>query len=165
MTPKEIIDLEISLALLKYGKDTVLKAIARKLNVTDEVLRTELDQMLKVQLPLGIKKKKMSAHKSFDIGSVKTGDKQKDDYLIKLYTKFNNKTFLPELKDVNRIFDRHGKTVPKLKSRELAKPQLFKFLSELEVSILQKMHDNTPAHTNESALGLIADEILNRNNE
>jgi len=161
MTPREFLDLEVSLILLKHGKEALLQAVARRMQLSDEALRLELDTLLHAKLASSSKKK--SVAKPFVLDSVLIGREEKADYLRQLCARFENRTFLSELKDVKRFFDRHGRSAPTWKSRVLAQASLFQFLADLHVSELKKLLDEAPTGTEVSSLGLISDEILGRN--
>ena len=161
MTPREFLDLEVSLILLKHGKEALLQAVARRMQLSDEALRLELDTLLHAKFASSSKKK--SVAKPFVLDSVLIGREEKADYLRQLCARFENRTFLSELKDVKRFFDRHGRSAPTWKSRVLAQASLFQFLADLHVSELKKLLDEAPTGTEVSSLGLISDEILGRN--
>jgi len=159
MTSRELLDLEVSLLLIRYGRKSLLQAIARRSHVDDETLNKEFDNLLNSKLHLTIKNK--SKPKVFDLNKILLGKEEKSPYLHKLLTQFENKIFLPELKDIKRFFIRHEKESPK--SRALAKLPLFLLLVELEIPELKKLIDQSTANGENSALGLISDEILGRN--
>lgn len=159
MSPQEILDLEVSLLLIKYGKESLFKTIAKRLEIDEAILNNELQILLNSKS--FSKNKKRNPPKPFAIDSVIKGKEEKSNYLRQLFSRFENKTFLPELKDVKRFFDRYEMSAPK--SRLLAKAHLFKFLAELEISELEKLLDQKTTSIRESsALGLISDEILRR---
>jgi hypothetical protein len=161
MTPREFLDLEVSLILLKHGKEALLQSVARRMQLSDESLRLELDKLLRAEYALSSKKK--SATRPFVLDSVLVGREEKADYLRQLCARFENRTFLSELKDVKRFFDRQGRSAPTWKSRALAQASLFRVLADLDVSELKKLLAQGPAGTEVSSLGLISDEILGRN--
>lgn len=80
-----------------------------------------------------------------------------------LCARFDNRTFLPELKDVKRFFDRHGRPATVWKSRALAQASLFRVLADASMSELKTLLAEEPVGSNVSSLGLISDEILGRN--
>lgn len=161
MTQREFLELEVSLILLKYGKEALLKTLARRMQLSDEALRLELEKLaLRAEYPSASKKK---AIRPFSLDSVLIGREEKAGPLRQLCARFENRTFLPELKDVKRFFDRHGMPAPIWKSRSLAQASLFRFLADLDVTELYKLLDEGPAGAEASSLGLISDEILGRN--
>lgn len=160
MTPSEILDLEVSLLLLKHGKHSLLRSLARRLNVTEGELASELERLRSSDFLLA---KKKSAGRPFVLDAFLVGKDDKADVLRQLHSRFENRTFLPELKDVKRLFDRHGRQPISWKSRALAKATVFRFLAELPDAELRRFLAEPPATKDVSALGLISDEILGRN--
>jgi hypothetical protein len=158
MTPREILDLEISLLLLKHSRRSVLQAIARRERLSDDVVEQEFRSLLSVNNASNRKKK--SSPKPFDIDSVISGREDKALLLRELNARFENRTFLPELKDVKRFFDRHGGHSTVLKSRILSQSSLFRLMADLEVVELKKLTLESPTQREFSSLGLISDEIL-----
>ena len=85
----------------------------------------------------------------------------KADALRTLYARLENRTFLPELKDVRRFFDRRGHPLGNTKSRSESLPRVLKLLTELDVAELEGLCQSQPESTR-SSLGLISEEILRR---
>lgn len=161
MTPREILDLEVSLLLLKHGKLALLQAIARRMQLSDEDLQLELEKLQHSEYVSLAKKKNIP--KPFVIDSILVGREEKAEFLRQLCARFDNRTFFPELKDVKRFFERHGRPAVAWKSRLLAQESLFSVLADLDVSELKKLLAEAPTSTEVSSLGLISDEILGRN--
>lgn len=159
MTPREFLDLEVSLLLLKHGQRSLLHAVARRMRLSDKELELELEKVLSAEHT----PKKKSPPRPFVLGSVLAGREEKTDLLRQLNARFENRTFLSELKDINRFFERRGKSAPKWKSRVLAQTSLFQFLADLDILELQKILADHPTGGEVSSLGLISDEILGRN--
>jgi hypothetical protein len=78
-----------------------------------------------------------------------------------LHGRFENRSFLPELRDVKRFFEQRTRTLGSTKSRVDALPRLLRLLSELPVSELDALCRSRPEGTY-SSLGIISDEILRR---
>jgi hypothetical protein len=161
MAAQDFLDLEISLILLKYGRRAALQAIARKSQVPEAALLREFDDLLSAQK--NARPKKRRGVKPFILDSVLAGNETKAIYLRALHSRFENRTFLPELKDVKRFFERYGRPVQAWKSRMLAEGSVFRLLASLDIYDLKKLVAETPVHKGVSSLGLISDEILGRN--
>jgi hypothetical protein len=161
MTARKLIDLEVGLLLLKHGKFEVLKAIARNVEIPEKTLEEMLSHRIEMKRLLSLRKK--TASKTFDLSSVIVGRDEKAQPLRQLHARFENRTFLPELKDIRRLYDRHGKKTRGWKSRARAEASLFQFLAELPTRELHKLAALPPATAEVSSLGLISDEILGRN--
>lgn len=161
MKPRELLDIEVSLLLLRHGKEALLSSIARRIQLSDEALRQEFDALLRIKITPPPQKKYVP--KRFVLDSLLKGREDKARYLHQLCARFENRTFLPELKDVKRFLDKHGQSTSNAKSRILAQASLFRVLADLEVSELMKLSAEPPVGSQASSLGLISDEILGRN--
>ncbi|UOK37216.1 hypothetical protein MJP36_22355 [Pseudomonas palleroniana] len=158
MTPTEMLDLEVSLLLLKYGKQRVLQSVARREGVPDIVIERELK--LGLFSKVSSDKRRAAPSKPFSIDSIVTDNSEKSLILRDLNAKFENRRFLPEFKDVKRFYERYGGRSALLKSRAASQTGLFKMLSNFELSELKKLTVEPPAQNEFSDLGLISDEIL-----
>lgn len=161
MTSREFLDYEVSLLLLRHGKEALLSSVARRIGLSDDVLRQELGALLHAKNVRPAEKKKL-APKQFELDPLLIGREDKASYLRQLCARFDNRTFLPELKDVKRFLDRHGQS-HNAKSRALAQAALFQVLADLDVSELLKLLAESLVGVETSSLGLISDEILGRN--
>ncbi len=161
MNPREILDLEVSLLLLKHGRHALLQAIARRMQLSDDALKLELERLLRLEFSTVSRKK--GPPKPFVLDTVLVGHGEKAEYLRQLHTRFENRTFLAELKDVRRLFDRHRRVIPRWKSRTNAEASVFRFLANLDVAELKKILADVSAGPDVSSLGIISDEILGRN--
>jgi hypothetical protein len=150
---------EVGLLLAKYGKKAVLDALATKVQLPHE----ELESLLK-RMP----SKKSRAHsRKTPIASESMDDlirehPAKTPFLRTLHGRFQNRTFLPELRDVRRFFEQHSRTLGAAKSRTESFRRLFKLLAELDVPELDSLCQAEPP-LSYSSLGIISDAILGRN--
>jgi hypothetical protein len=155
--PRELLEYEFALLLLRHGRQSVLEALSRRIEMPAE----ELEALVK-NLPQPSRQQKRKRTGSFSIERFVESHPEKADVLRQLHSRFENRTFLPELKDVKRVFDRTSRPFKPLKSREAAIPQLFKLLSELDSRELNRLKEEIPKTPGYSSLGLISDEILRR---
>lgn len=158
MTSDKFIDYEVALLLAKYGKEVVLRALAQKLGLA----QAELELVLQ-----GIEKEKPSprpSKKTPPIDPIEITVSQhpeKADQLRALHARFQNRMFLPELRDVRRFFEQHSRSPGALKSRVQSLPKLVKLLAELDAAELDSLCQASQ-QTAYSSLGVISDEILRR---
>ncbi len=154
----KFLNYEITLLLAKYGKNAVLGTLAKKLELTPE----ELEIILRT--PLAEKSSSRSRKKPSPIDLV---TQLADEYPTKaqllrtLHARFENRSFLPELRDVKRFFDRHARSLGVPKSRRESLPKVLKLLAELDAAELETLCQAQPENAY-SSLGLISDEILRR---
>ena len=158
MSSPKFLDYEVALLLAKYGKNALLGALAEKLELT-------LDQLEAIlQTPLSEKSVSRSRKKPSSVDLVTQLAQEhptKAQLLRTLHGRFENRTFLPELRDIKHFFDRHARPLGASKSRAESLPKVFRLLAELEVAELQGLCQSQPANAY-SSLGLISDEILRR---
>lgn len=150
------LDYEVALLLAKYGKDAVFNALARRIQLSHE----ELELLLK-EIP--VKKTPARSGRSGSVGDLidqLTRDHPTKAHLLRtLHGRFQNRTFLPELRDVKRFFEQHSRNFGSTKSRVESLPRLLKLLAELDLSELDAICQ-VETESGYSSLGLISDEIL-----
>ena len=158
MGAQDLLQYEIVLLLAKYGERQVLKALADHLGVTYDVLEARLKE-IHTLVPRVTKKKR--SYPQTTIESLATQHPDKAECLRTLFSRFQNRTFLSEFKDVKRFFHRHGSDLGKVKARAAVVPKLFKLLATLDIKELTALCDDV--RTGEySSLGILADEIMKR---
>jgi len=158
MSAPRFLDYEMALLLAKYGKSALLKALAQKINLTPE----QLESILQTPLTHGRSshpRKKQSASDLVD--ALAQEHPEKAQSLRVLQARFENRSFLPELRDVKRFFDQHHRELGSAKSRVEAFPKVVKLLAELDTAELAVLCQSQP-QSGRSSLGIISDEILRR---
>ncbi|WP_321967688.1 hypothetical protein [Burkholderia cepacia] len=159
MTPRELLDAEIELLLLRYDQSTVLSALAKHLQLSEIELEEKLSIVLKRRRAQP--RTKAPSSSQFSMDRLLKGRENKEKPLRQLYAKFENRTFLPELKDVKTFLDKNKKSSTSIKSRTSVKSKIFQLLAELELDTLEKLASEENAEKSAfSSLGIISDEIL-----
>jgi hypothetical protein len=158
MSASSFVDYEVALMLAKYGKRTLLDALAQKIQMTPEQLEVVLrDPPKKRAVP--------HARKEFSSADLLNGlahdDSDKRGVLRRLHERFLNRTFLPNLRDVKRFLERHGRPVGALKSRAESIGKVLRLLAELDLEELETLCQAQP-EGEYSSLALISDAILRR---
>lgn len=159
MEAEQLLDYEIVLLLAKHGERRVVKALAETLGISPEELQRKLYQLKDVK-PRTPTRKRIDVSRIVEIITAEQPDKAAD--LRLLFSRFQNKTFLPELKDVKRFLDRYGYALGSAKSRAEVAPRLFKLLGTLPATELKSLCEGDE-QKEYSSLGLISDEIMRRN--
>lgn len=155
---KEMLSYDVALLLLRYGPSTVVGELARQLGMSEERLLVDLDRMR--HLP-----RKGSATKrpatGFSVEKFVSERPEMAEMLMTLDARYENRTFLPELRDVKRFLDKHGRASRTVKSRQVAKRRVFEVLVGLE---LRRVVDLAKEQLSgaDSSLGMISDQILRR---
>ncbi len=156
MAPEQLLDYEIALLLAKHGEKRVITSLARRLGALPDELERKLNELNEV-------KPRTSSRKPVDVSravqSIVAEYPEKASSLRTLFTRFQNKTFLPELKDVRRFFDRHSHALGRVKSRTEIGPRLFRLLAGLDSKELATLCE-ADQQREYSSLGIISDEIM-----
>lgn len=156
MGTQNYLDYEIILLFAKYGERQVLDALSSHLNMLPGVLETRLKEMRTLKPRATVKKR---TDPQTIIGSLVVQYPDKAQYLKTLFSRFQNRTFLSELKDVKRFYNQYAADIGKVKSRTDAIPKLFKIIASLDIKELTTLCDDF--RTGEySSLGILADEIM-----
>jgi hypothetical protein len=158
MNTQNYLQYEIILLLAKYGERQVLNALASHLQISTDVLEERLKEI--IQLKPRIKTKKKTDPAAI-IETLVAHNADKAESLKILFSRFQNKTFLPELKDVKRFCNRRGIDIGMVKSRTASAPKLFKLIASLETKAVAILIDDFNAGEY-SSLGILADEIMKR---
>ena len=124
-----LLDIDIQVMLLRYGRQNVLSALARLTDKTLDQLEHELHAL--DQKPTQTREKRPQAS-LVEIVSSEYGDRSDIIELLRsLAVAFENRSFLPNLRDVERFLDRGGASSQRHKSRATAGPVVFRMLSKL----------------------------------
>lgn len=158
MSAQDFLNYEIILLIAKYGEKHVVDALARHLDITSDVLETKLQEMGKLK-PRVTSKKRVDTSAIIEVLVAQHPDKAA--YLKTLFSRFQNKTFLTELKDVKRFYNRYADDIGKVKSRTDAIPKLFKLIASLNIKDLSNLCDDYKAGEY-SSLGILSEEIMKR---
>jgi iron-sulfur cluster repair protein YtfE (RIC family) len=156
MSPNEILELEVSLLLIKYGEKRVLKTLAKVRGLSVDELEVNLKRVSQAE-------KKPSKRKGKDasrvVDEIIKQHPQKSHLLKQLYSRFQSKSFLPQLRDIKRFFNKHSLEPRNLSSRNNSAIQVFKLLANLDENELKELIQEQDK-THYSALGIISDEIM-----
>jgi hypothetical protein len=124
----QLLEIDVRLLLLRYGQKKVLSALSRAVEMTPEQLEQQL-QALSREPGEGRKQHKQSL---VEVAASEARDRVEIiEPLRSLAIAFENRTFLPNLRDVHRFLDRFGAPPQKLKSRVVAGPVVIHALSKL----------------------------------
>jgi hypothetical protein len=158
MSYSKFLDYEVVLLLAKYGKSAVLGALAKQLALTPEQLEAFLQRPPARQSDTRSTKRPSLSDL---VTQLAQEHPTKAEVLRTLHGRLENRTFLPQLRDVRRFFDRHEHSLGNTKSRSEALPSVLKLLAELDVTELEGLCQAQPENTR-SSLGLLSDAILRR---
>jgi hypothetical protein len=151
----QLLQLEMQLLVLRHGRRAVLQALAQLGNHTLEEVESEiweLEARKTTRKPKPVTADTVIA-KAFS-------ERPSDIPLVEaLVRDYENKVFLPQLRDVQRFLDRIGGTRGRLKSRSTALPQLIKSLARMSSAELKDLRQDA-GHSGKSDYELLAREIM-----
>ncbi|MBI1879390.1 MAG: hypothetical protein HYR94_14430 [Chloroflexi bacterium] len=156
MSSDEILELELSLILIKYGERKVLTSLAKITGLSISELEIKLERIHQIEKKPPVKKTKQTSR---IIDEIIDQHPQKAHLLKILYARFQNKSFLPELRDIKRLLNQHSLESEGLKSRNIAAPKVFKLLASLDEKQLEELTQQQDK-VDFSSLGIISDEIM-----
>ena len=145
---QELLDLDVRLLILRHGRAKVLQALA----VLGEQTVEELERQMQT-LGQKTKPKKRAQPALMDLVAEQAGlYPEVSEPLRALAVAFENRTFLPQLRDVQRLLDRIGAPHGKLKSRTAAAPALIRALAKLGPEELARLTADKPGSYSEYSL-------------
>jgi hypothetical protein len=152
----QLLDIDIGLLILRYGRQRVIRALAALGEQSPEELEEQL-RMAEQRRKSNRTKLKPSLLDLAAAASVQRPDISEP--LRALAIGFENRTFLPELRDAQRFLDRANSSQKKLKSRAGAGPALIRALARLtreDLVRLAGVHDSA----GESEFSLLARALM-----
>jgi hypothetical protein len=158
MSNDEIIELELNLLLIKYDEKKVIKHLAKIIRLSPDELEANLREVHQV------KKKSLSKKRNRTTSAVEeliNQNSQKSQVLNVLYSRFQSKSFLPNLSDIRRLFNRYSSEPENLKSRSNSALKIFKLLTSIDKNELEELAQEQDKK-DFSSLGIISDEIMKR---
>jgi phosphoglycolate phosphatase-like HAD superfamily hydrolase len=145
---QDLLDLDVRLLILRHGRAKVLQALA----VLGEQTVEELERQMQA-LGQRTKPKKRAQPELMDLVAEQAGLRPEIGAPLRaLAVAFENRTFLPQLRDVQRFLDRIGAPHGKLKSRTAAAPALIRALARLGAEELARLTDDKPGSDSEYSL-------------
>ena len=151
----KLLDIDVQLLILRYGRPKVLQALARLGKQTVE----DLEHQLRAAAP----KPKAKRPKPSAMDLLASACRERPEiaeFLRALALHFDNRTFLPHLRDVRRFLDQIGTPPAKLRSRAAAAPFLIQALAKLTPEDLSRL-SVTDESAGESDYSLLAHAIMN----
>lgn len=160
MSTPRFLHYEVALLLAQYGRSAVLGALAGQLKLSEAELDAVLNALPAKGSNAARSKKPMSVEESIEATLAKHPGKA--DHLRKIRSRFENRLFLPDLRDVKRFCEQHGFSAKSVKSRQEFLPKLLKLIADFDDRELASLvEDSSERH--QSTLGLISDEVLRKN--
>jgi hypothetical protein len=153
----ELLDIDVRLLVLRYGREKVLVALSRLVEQTPVELEQHL-QTLGNKVSAG--RKKAPNPSLVEVAASECRDHTEIlEPLRVLAVAFENQSFLPNLRDVQRFLDRVGALPQKFNSRAIAGPAVIRALSKLRKDELTSLASRD-ASGGESDYALLSRAIM-----
>ena len=157
-----LLQLELRLLILRHGKRRVLEGLATLGEQTLEALEAELAA---INEGGGRKKSKTRKPELPEIitRECRSRPPEVTDVIQRLATKFENRMFLPELRDVHRFLERFGgaSSGARPKTRSVGIVKVVHVLAGMELDALKRLAD-TSAPVIDSDYAVLARQIMGR---
>jgi hypothetical protein len=154
---EQILALELRLLILRYSRRRIIDALAKLGDRTPEEIERELNAALENKTRRNAKPKERPTSEL--IAGVCQDRPELMELVTTLVNRFENRTFLPQLRDVVRFLDRAGVSHGKLKSRRVSTPKIIGALAKLSADELRQLAAPPPAG-GDSDFALLAREIM-----
>ena len=158
----ELLQIEVEILLLKYGETSVLKALSAAIASNEEDLRGKISALKekKAQTTKNTRAKKQP----LDVAKEIIAGSTNEDQLMSLAILYQNRQFLPQLKDVKRFLGRFN-IIKNVKSRNDATRAVFESLSRCSQEELMSYTADTNTG-GQSSFSKLAEHIMgNRGNK
>ena len=153
----DLLKVELRLLQLRYGRRRILEAFGTLIEQTPAQVEAEIAALE------ARKKKRVRKVRSVDdvLAEVVVARPEAGQILRTLATRYENRSFLPQLKDVQRFLDRSGIAHKSLKSRRDALKHVLNALSRLPKDELDRLARLSTDEANSDYANL-AREIMGR---
>jgi hypothetical protein len=152
----QFLDFDIRLLVLRHGRQRVLEALAKLGEQNINELEKELELLKRVPRTSQVN----SSKELIDLVTLECRNRPDvEEPLRAIILRFENRTFLPTLRDVRNFLERLGVSTADLKSREAAGPILVRTLAKRTREDLLRL-TATKTSTSESDYSLLAQAIM-----
>jgi hypothetical protein len=153
----DLLNVELRVLLLRHGRRRVVETLALLGEQTIEEIEAELAAASDKKKPGRNRRQPRSAT---EIAAELLRDKPENREAVqRLATRYDNKAFLPQLRDVQRFLDRAGASRKRLRDRRTAAAQVMAALSRLGADELKQMAASAEVNL-DSDYALLAREII-----
>lgn len=152
----QLLDLELRLLVARHGRRRIISALAK---LGDQTLE-DVERELNLALERKAQRSKPKDRPTSELIAEACRDRPAVQELVTtLVNRFENRTFLPQLRDVVRFLDRTGTTHGKLKSRRASTAKLIAALSTRSPDELRQL-ESSPSAEGDSDFAILAREIM-----
>ena len=149
----DLLEIDVRLLLVRYGRTKVLHALARLGEQTIDEVERQLQAIQAAPRP------KQALPSITELVAAAAQERREiAEPLRALAVAFENRTFLPQLRDVQRFLQRSGVSHGKLKSRAAAASVVVRTLANLAPEVLEQLL--TDRSSADSGYALLARAIM-----
>jgi hypothetical protein len=154
---KNYLEIDIKLLVLKYGYGPVLKGLAMATDTSLEEIEAMIRRIAEKKSP---KARTLQRKTAIETAEKIISSSPNYELLHELALRYQDKTFLPQLRDAKRFLERHG-IMREVKKRSLAVGPVFEVLAtQSQQELKELLADLHPAGT--STFSQLANEIIGR---
>jgi hypothetical protein len=152
----QLLSLELRFLILRYSRRRLIEALAKLGDQTFEDVERELSLALEHKA----RRSKPKDRPTSELIAEACRDRPDTRELVTtIVNRFENHSFLPQLRDVTRFLDRAGTSHGKLKSRRASTPKVVEALAARTVDELRQLAA-APSAESESDFAILAREIM-----
>ena len=157
---EEFLDLELRLLILRYGKERVIRALAKITDQSPDEFKNAL-QVAERKSHAPTKSKRIRRKPSLPelTAAAAMEQPEKAESLRHVMAAFASRTFLPKLRDVDRFLDKRKAAHGRIKSRDSAGPVVIHALIAMSIDELNQLAATTLT-SGESDYTILAREIM-----
>jgi len=152
-----LLEIELRLLLLRYSRRRILEALAVLRESTVEEIEAELSL---IEERVVSHKPRTTPSATDLVYEMSRARPESIEFLQALAARYDNRTFLPHLRDVQRFLDRIGFAHGQLKSRRAAARHMLTALCRLSVDDLKRL--STHGATTSGDYEMLAREIMGK---
>ena len=154
----QLLDFELRLLIIRYGRRKVLSALAA---LGDQSL-TDLEAQLLALEKIGKVKTRREPKSAQElVATACEGHPELRNLILDIVNRYQSRTFLPQLRDVERFLDHRGVQHGYLKSRTTALRHVIQGLSGLSEGELSRLLEDTSPQ-GQSDFSLLANQIMGK---
>ena len=157
---KALLDLNLRLLVAQHGKERVSEALSAMSDITVDKMRDDIEAFGKSlrmrRAPRSVKNSTKNIEEL--IRDANPGSSEAASIIEQLARAYENKEFLPALRDVVRFLASRSALSTTLRSRAAALPTVIKVLAQCELDELRSL--DRRRQTQGGDLGVITDQIL-----
>jgi len=153
---KDLLQIEVDLLLLKYGESAVIKSLSSSIYKSEDEIIEKI-RSLKDRKSRAVTKTR-NKKRPIDIANEVIAGSKNENLLVELAILYQNKQFLPQLKDVKRFLGRFNIN-KNIRSRNDATRAVFESLTQCSLAELNELMSSSGTDS-QSSFATLAEHIM-----